>query len=240
MIDIEGVTVAQVDDQVRLQKVETWFDPLEMFRQIAPNGIVNKEIQPAAKIDETENDSQEEITGEVDGFENDYQEATSSEADRNAKPIGEIDVAKVDSQPEATENSNEAKERAREEVKEKLHGAKEVFQDSVKGNEGEVVGAAKNLPEGAINTYSNTKREPEKESKYTEDNVIEGSKSRDQTKHSLINAGLSSGSSKDKLEATPSPGDALAAAPDSEETKLVHEEMSKISAAECPFLMNKE
>ena len=42
-IDIEGVTVAQVDDKVRLQKVETWFDPMEMFRQIAPNGIVNKE-----------------------------------------------------------------------------------------------------------------------------------------------------------------------------------------------------
>lgn len=234
------MTVAQVDDQVRLQKVETWFDPLEMFRQIAPNGIVNKEIQPTAKIDETENDCHEEITGETDEFKKAYQEVTSSEADRNAKLIGEIDVAKVGSQTEATENSNEAKERAREEVKEKLHGAEEVFQDSVQGNEGEVVEAAKNLPEGAINTYSHTKRELEEESKYTEDNVIESSKSRDQTKHSLINAGLSSDFSKGKLEATPSPGDALAAAPTSEETKLVHEEMSKISAAECPFLMNKE
>ncbi|QIX01156.1 hypothetical protein AMS68_006673 [Peltaster fructicola] len=43
-IDIEGVTVAEVDDKVRLRKVETWFDPMEMFRQIAPQGIVNKEI----------------------------------------------------------------------------------------------------------------------------------------------------------------------------------------------------
>ncbi|KAF2083332.1 hypothetical protein K490DRAFT_20668, partial [Saccharata proteae CBS 121410] len=42
-IDIQGVTVASVDDKLRLQKVETWFDPLDMFRQIAPNGIVNKE-----------------------------------------------------------------------------------------------------------------------------------------------------------------------------------------------------
>ena len=33
-IDIEGVTVALVDDQLRLQDVETWFDPMEMFRQI--------------------------------------------------------------------------------------------------------------------------------------------------------------------------------------------------------------
>lgn len=45
-IDIEGVTVATVDDKVRLQNVQTWFDPLEMFRQIAPNGVVNKESIP--------------------------------------------------------------------------------------------------------------------------------------------------------------------------------------------------
>lgn len=42
-IDIQGVTVASVDEKVRLQSVETWFDPLDMFRQIAPNGVVNKE-----------------------------------------------------------------------------------------------------------------------------------------------------------------------------------------------------
>jgi len=41
-IDIQGVTVAKVDDKVRLQSVETWFDPMEMFRQIAPTGAVSK------------------------------------------------------------------------------------------------------------------------------------------------------------------------------------------------------
>jgi len=44
-ISIEGVTVAHVDASVRVQKLETWFDPLEMFRQIAPNGIVNRQIR---------------------------------------------------------------------------------------------------------------------------------------------------------------------------------------------------
>jgi hypothetical protein len=44
VIDIQGVTVATVDEAVRLQAVDTWFDPLEMFRQIAPGGIVNKQI----------------------------------------------------------------------------------------------------------------------------------------------------------------------------------------------------
>ncbi|PPJ59246.1 hypothetical protein CBER1_05349 [Cercospora berteroae] len=43
IIDIEGVTVAEVDDKVRLRALQTWMDPLEMFRQIAPQGIVNKQ-----------------------------------------------------------------------------------------------------------------------------------------------------------------------------------------------------
>tara|TARA_R110002060_G_scaffold66968_4_gene75729 strand:- start:870 stop:1211 length:342 start_codon:yes stop_codon:yes gene_type:complete len=41
-IDIQGITVAKVVDKVRLQSVETWFDPMEMFRQIAPTGEVTK------------------------------------------------------------------------------------------------------------------------------------------------------------------------------------------------------
>lgn len=36
------------------------------------------------------------------------------------------------------------------------------------------------------------------------------------------------------------PGSAIVAPADSEEAKLTHEEMSKITPAECPFLMNKE
>ena len=42
-IDIQGVTTAYLAEDFRIQKLETWFDPLEMFRQIAPKGIVNKE-----------------------------------------------------------------------------------------------------------------------------------------------------------------------------------------------------
>lgn len=46
------MTVATVNDKVQLQKVETWFDPMEMFRQIAPNGVVNKLAVPK-KVDGT-------------------------------------------------------------------------------------------------------------------------------------------------------------------------------------------
>jgi hypothetical protein len=51
-IDIQGVTVASVNDKVQLQAVRTWFDPLDMFRQIAPDGVVKKEKVPEGKSPE--------------------------------------------------------------------------------------------------------------------------------------------------------------------------------------------
>lgn len=58
-IDIQGVTVATVNDKVQLQSVRTWFDPMDMFRQIAPNGVVKKEdvpkdVSPADALDDAQ------------------------------------------------------------------------------------------------------------------------------------------------------------------------------------------
>jgi hypothetical protein len=55
-IDIQGVTVATVNDKLQLQSVRTWFDPMDMFRQIAPDGVtkkeaVNKSLTPGDAID---------------------------------------------------------------------------------------------------------------------------------------------------------------------------------------------
>jgi hypothetical protein len=36
-IDIEGVIIAAVNDKLQLQKIEVWFDPMDMFRQMKPN-----------------------------------------------------------------------------------------------------------------------------------------------------------------------------------------------------------
>ena len=36
------MTVAVVNDKFQLQDIDTYMDPLQMFRRIAPNGIVNK------------------------------------------------------------------------------------------------------------------------------------------------------------------------------------------------------
>jgi hypothetical protein len=66
-IDVEGVTVATVNDKVQLQSVRTWFDPMDMFRQIAPDGIVKKEdvdksLAPADALDAPAKDAEAEKT----------------------------------------------------------------------------------------------------------------------------------------------------------------------------------
>ncbi|ETS83304.1 hypothetical protein PFICI_05180 [Pestalotiopsis fici W106-1] len=47
-IDIQGVTVAHLSPKFQITKLETWFDPVEMFRQVAPEGVVKKEMAAAA------------------------------------------------------------------------------------------------------------------------------------------------------------------------------------------------
>lgn len=37
MIDIQGVTIAKLNDAFKVQSLETFFDPMEMFRQIDPD-----------------------------------------------------------------------------------------------------------------------------------------------------------------------------------------------------------
>ena len=39
LLDIQGMTVAKVDEGFKVQSLETWFDPLEMFRQLTPKDI---------------------------------------------------------------------------------------------------------------------------------------------------------------------------------------------------------
>lgn len=74
-IDIQGISIATVDDQARIQKVETWFDPLEMFRQIAPDGIVTKE----------------KIISQLDGSEAPVSKSESSQGGQD--PIGSEEAA---------------------------------------------------------------------------------------------------------------------------------------------------
>jgi hypothetical protein len=136
-IDIQGITVAHVNESVQLQSVETWFDPLEMFRQIAPNGIVNKTI--------IEPEAGQTFSSQLHGDSHDHHD------EHPESPI-------IPAQGDAVTASGSSTE-------EKV--------------------AAEKKPEIA-------------------------------------------------------PGNAVVAPADSAEAKATHEEMSRITAAECPFLMSKE
>jgi hypothetical protein len=37
-VEIEGVTVGEVNDRLQLRKVDVFFDPMQLFRQMAPDG----------------------------------------------------------------------------------------------------------------------------------------------------------------------------------------------------------
>ncbi|CAI6269553.1 unnamed protein product [Periconia digitata] len=60
-IDIQGVTVATVNEKLQLQSVRTWFDPLDMFRQIAPDGVVKKEAVDKGLSPEDALDSENKV-----------------------------------------------------------------------------------------------------------------------------------------------------------------------------------
>jgi hypothetical protein len=41
-IDIEGMAVAVVNDKLQLERVDVWFDPMAMFRQMRPKGATDE------------------------------------------------------------------------------------------------------------------------------------------------------------------------------------------------------
>jgi hypothetical protein len=85
--------VAEVNDKVQLGKVETWYDPLIMFRQIAPNGVVNESARTSNISSEAMDIGQDRATPGEQGV------------------CQVIPRTAVGSQPEAvaTSNSNEVK-----------------------------------------------------------------------------------------------------------------------------------
>lgn len=118
-IDIQGISIATVDDQARIQKIETWFDPLEMFRQIAPDGIVTKEKiitqldgseEPVSKY-ESNQVGQEKISSKEAANEKQHQVTTAIEPPRLAVEAYETNNPKsVEESIGTTEKVNSAVE----------------------------------------------------------------------------------------------------------------------------------
>lgn len=108
LLDIQGVTIATVDEGFKVQKLETWFDPLEMFRQFTPKDVkVNgKPVSEAegsegmmavkALIDQIENkvkvgDNSSTVNVEVDNpHAGDHQRHEHDESRTAATPAREV------------------------------------------------------------------------------------------------------------------------------------------------------
>ena len=163
--------MAHVNDKLQVQKLETWFDPLEMFRQITPNGIVNKEIS-GHKV-------------ELDGTEPAEKEVPSRQAREEQAPLSAISSSTVNG--EETRRMEPAK----------------ISDPTVGATPGQ-------RPDGIDRHLAKTADDVHPHPKDAE------------------------------MAVRPVAGQSVAAPADSEETKATHEEMSKATSAECPFLMNRE
>ncbi|GME24158.1 hypothetical protein GTA08_BOTSDO07581 [Neofusicoccum parvum] len=203
-IDIQGVTVATVDDKVRLQRVETWFDPMEMFRQIAPQGIVNKE--PVARRASTPIDAEPEHVQEFDQW---HEASDMIGTAQGCEPDKFHDAIEID------------------------HGNSTASSEA--GSWTAVTPPASDPPTPRRSTYSSSITSSSEQG--------QGSSQTSPTEafFQKCPAHRVHPHPKDMEDAVgPQPGEGVAASPDSEEARLTYLEMSKISAFECPFLMNRE
>ncbi|KAI7156763.1 hypothetical protein KC352_g27472, partial [Hortaea werneckii] len=318
-IEIFGVTVAKVDDKVRLQELDTWFDPLDMFRQIAPKGIVNKEnmnrkVDPESALDvdsqyvpsEPKVAQPEQPNGHAKATEPAHPiSATQPSSDAVIPDHDGVKIAEESNQPGKepmapeevlpTHVSNSTGQRADAFVPHQgadtskhasesnpsdatpattvvesaaVHGADAKLdhpssnfhdahaQQSTKGTSSTgTAAAAHDRGLYQTSTANNTTTNP-RQSIYSSavtgnvaDRLIPApDESRTTGVHDAIDAHLESSSAADvhphphaTEEATQAgKGEAVAVPAASEETRLTHEEMSRITGAECPFLMNRE
>ncbi|KAI7461864.1 hypothetical protein KC351_g16597 [Hortaea werneckii] len=306
-IEIFGVTVAKVDDKVRLQELDTWFDPLDMFRQIAPKGIVNKEnmnrkvdpesaldvdshyvpsgpkvaqpeqpngqakatepaqpitaTQPTSeaiipdhngvKIAEESNQPGKEPVAPEEVLPTHVSNSTGQRADAFVPHQG-ADTSKPAPEskpPDATPATTVVASAATHGADAKLEHADPNFHDThaqrptkdPSRTETATSATDKNAPEQSIYSSAVTGNVADRMIPAPDESRVTGV-------HDAIDAHLESASVADvhphphstEAATQAEKGEAVAVSAASEETRLTHEEMSRITGAECPFLMNRE
>ncbi|RMY44843.1 hypothetical protein D0863_16149 [Hortaea werneckii] len=305
-IEIFGVTVAKVDDKVRLQELDTWFDPLDMFRQIAPKGIVNKEnmnrkVDPESALDvdshyvpsEPKVAQPEQPNGQAKATEPAHPISATQPNNEAIIPDHDgVKIAEESNQPGKeplapeqvlpTHVSNSTGQRADAFVP---HQGADTSKHTSESNPSDATTPATTVVESAaVHGADATLEHPESnfhdaheqlpvEGADSTGTVVADEKSPD---HQSIYSSAVTGNISDRmipavdesattgvhdaldthLESStaavhPHPhatenatqvgrGEAVAVPAASEETRLTHEEMSRFSRGECPFLMNRE
>ncbi|KAK8240611.1 putative pathogen-related protein [Phyllosticta capitalensis] len=267
-IDIQGVTVAKVDDKVRLQRVETWFDPMDMFRQIAPQGIVNKEpvakkVSPSSTPLSTQTASSEALPQDMlmdlphrpNNGRSTSSSSESSELPDVAKHFRNIFTGAQGRTgcPFISRQMSDPSVPTIVKPDDEQEPGDEQWHDAVDTGSG----AAK--PQDAATTtnasveVAQSVSSEASGSNWTADTPPESSSEDQTSRRPSDDNGCRSTHSKEaavvvvypksedmKQVVHPLPGQGVVAAPDSEETKKAHEEMSRITENECPELMNRE
>lgn len=296
LIDIQGVTVAEVDEKIRMRAIQTWMDPLEMFRQIAPHGVVKKEtINRKVDLEAALDDSDSGIVvATEDNHEAVSQENLPARMSDAVKPEAEptscqisglvMDASGTDSSsaqreeavtvPSTSGNTDTSGSSANIQYPEevslleacaiveaaKTH-ASEMDVEKPESNAPEVTQALPPAPVPA-SAYEYIPSDQVGDSIADVPRSLYSSSITGNVEDVLLSAqrGVVKDESKaadmydvvDEYLEKPAEmihpvghevlpvGHALAAAPHSEETRIAHEEMSGMSAFECPFLQNRE
>lgn len=255
--------MAQVDDKVRLQSVDTWFDPLEMFRQIAPHGVVNKETMNR-NVDKS--DALDPVVPDMNGLKiAEHHNNPNSEHAKEPAPeevIGKHisnSTGKPADEFVPHQGANTNKTSASEEAPD-VPAQSVVEAAAVQGADAEL-----SHPQPNLDSVSETPKQPITETDNSiYSSAVTGNKEdilktaadpnfvdeqRKYGTYDAVDEHLES-SSKEvhphphtvEEAVQPGPGEAVVAPAGSEETRLTHEEMSSLGAAagQCPFLMNRE
>lgn len=241
-IDITGITVATVDDAVRLQEVNTYFDPMEMFRQIAPNGIVNrqvvdKRIDPSTALDD-------EVPSQ-DGVK--LAQAHSSDRPNESRPANSTSTS--DTHDLSTSGrcpvsgaSMSAALSAGCPVMSAMQQT--TISSPASSSEGEWVKVPADK-EGIARSAQSSSVTGDVEQRMSTSNRIDYSKDAGVNDH--VDEHLESSAAQvhphpHTMEQAVKPvvGDAVVAGSQSEETKRTHDEMSSVTKDEEPLLMNRE
>ncbi|KAF2434772.1 hypothetical protein EJ08DRAFT_581714 [Tothia fuscella] len=218
-IDITGVTVATVDEDMKITHLDTYQDPTEMFRQIAPEGIVNKQVMngtdPSAAMDEPEQPSQSSpiSTGEA-------HVSHAKEKNSSGGFFSRV-VSSALSSVRSRRKSNDADPVAIETDLGKLS-----LNGSTQGNkQGRQTGSDRMSPVQGLRETTSVVAQSDSHLNHDRE-------------YNIRMPGAFPGGVEEQVH--PHAGQAVAAAPHSTETQVAHDEMGTITTAECPFLMNRE
>ncbi|KAE9992795.1 hypothetical protein EG327_007719 [Venturia inaequalis] len=235
-IDIQGITVADLDGDMKIVHLETWFDPMDMFRQIAPKGIVNKQPMNSKTLVASPELPTSDTTPEVAAS-----SVLSLEAHHDNQSLADHEPAGPLLPHEASqEDIAQFPERDVE-----FFDAHEHPIANVEANTDVMENGSSPASKQTITAQEvvNAKVKPDKSKTDIKANLPPIDKLNLEDANTESEETQTANAATEEIDAEaqikPERGEAVAVSNGSVETTMTHEEMSRITPAECPFF-NRE